>query len=282
MTDTQTHILLGILLLLVALSTVARAAGEKQADLQDMQDIEYHYQLIPTGALTESGNQLSGTFLNKTAFIDWENSPSSKEGFYIDTVDRFLKSRNKVLRVRFDLSKPAKSKITLKSRNAELSKLDKMSNEAEGEIDAFFGRETYSYSLDTKIPVNQFDASNMTLEDTFSLLKSSGSEIYPLTRALRESRQPLMKTGTMRMAKFKGTVNSGEHEGMKVEVQVWTVKGSKTPVLAEIGFDGDVADREILDARDAWLSRKLQSDNLLAKDAGASKTEITFAVSARN
>ncbi|WP_147821024.1 hypothetical protein [Salidesulfovibrio onnuriiensis] len=280
MANIRAHIPLGILILLVALSAVVGAADDNRPSLEDMKGIEYHYQLIPENSLAKSGDQISSTFLEKTAFIDWENTPSLKEGFYIDTVDRLLKAHNKILRVRFDLETPEKSKITLKSRSTDMKTLDRMNKAAEGEIDAFFGNEAYSYSLNTKIPVGKHNVSTMTPEETFNLLRSSGSEIYSLTQALRESGQPLLKTHVMRMEKYKGTVSSGDHKGMKVELQIWTVKGNNTPVLAEIGFGGSIEEKQLLDALDAWLSQKLQSDTLLAKDAGASKTEITFAASA--
>lgn len=257
-------------------------ARQQFATKGDMTDIEYHYQLDPAGALIPGTGKLSKAFMEKTPFIKWKNKPAYKEGFYIDTYDRYLKKRNQVLRVRFDLKKPEKSKITLKSRSADVGKVTFFGRKPGGEIDAFFGEEAYSYSVDTPVRRDDLDLTTTTPAEVFALLERRDPAFYALTRGLRA--QGLANIGAspvMSMGKFKGTITQGEFEGKGVELQVWTVKGDTVPVLAEIGFSGDIAKKAKLDARDRWLSATLKRNGLLAADPGASKTEISLGLSGR-
>lgn len=257
-------------------------ARRQFATKADMTDIEYHYQLDPAGALVPGTGKLSRAFMEKTPFIKWKNKPAYKEGFYIDTYDRYLKKRNQVLRVRFDLKKPEKSKVTLKSRSADVSKVTFFGHEPGGEIDAFFGEEAYSYSVDTPVRRDDLDLTTATPAQVFELLKRRDPAFYALTRGLRA--QGLAKIGAspvMSMGKFKGKIAQGGFAGREVELQVWTVKGDAVPVLAEVGFSGDITDKAKLDARDRWLSAILKRNGLLAADPGGSKTEISFGLAGR-
>ncbi len=268
-----------LLLLPLAATAFAETSGNvpRSAGMDDMKSIEYHYQLNPANTLDASG-KITPEFLRRMPFILWKNTPSYKQGFYIDTQDRFLKQHNKVLRVRFDLAKPKKSKITLKSRSSDLDKLDMMGSDPKGEIDSFSGQDQYSFSVDTPIPNKGFDLDTMTPEDVLAFLKANDTRFYGLTRALREHAKVsrLIRTPVATMAIFKGFSSEGPYKGMEVELQVWTIKDGTQPFLAEIGFDGDVANRPSLDAQDVWLSLQLKAHGLLAADAGASKTELTF------
>lgn len=268
-----------IFTIVIIASLVLPSLAQNPANQQTMKEIEYHYQLNPSGSLNATG-KLSTGFMERTGFIEWENEPSYKQGFYIDTQDRYLKQNGMVLRVRFDIEKSKKSKITLKSRSNDINKLTFLGNGTKGEIDSFFGKDQYSFSMDTPIPSKEYDLNSMTSEDVLVFLKSNDADVYTLLKPLCDhmKKSPAIKTSVMRMAKFKGVVTQGPHKGMKVELQVWTRKNKAQPILAEIGFDGKTSNRKNLNAQDVWLSAKLKSNNLLAEDAGASKTELTFAL----
>ncbi|MFW5490157.1 MAG: hypothetical protein ACNI3A_17335 [Desulfovibrio sp.] len=269
---------LAVLLLVFSTAALAQASeASPTAQKKDLKAIEYHYQLDPSGALDASGN-LAPEFLQQMAFITWKNTPSLKRGFYVDTEDRFLKSQRKVLRVRFDLAKPKKSKITLKSRGSNLARIDRLLPGTEGEIDSFFGQDQYSFAVDTPIPSKDFNLDAMTPEDALAFLKGHNQAVYNLTAPLRDHANisPLMRTPSATMLIFKGTAAEGPYKGMKVELQVWTLHDGAKPYLAEIGFDGDLTERPSLNAKDVWLSSQLKARNLLAADPGTSKTELTF------
>lgn len=268
---------LSIFILLLG-QTMACSAGTRALP-NAMKDIEYHYQLKPA-EFSDAPDKLSAGLAQRLPFVEWKKGATVKQGFYIDTEDRFLKQHGKVLRVRFDRNKPKKSKITLKSRGPDLDTIDALGTKAEGEIDAFSGSDQYSFALEEHFPSSQYTPQTMTPEDALDFLRTNAPNIYERTRTLREhaATSPLIKSTVMNMIKYKGAVLEGPHKGMKLELQVWTALNGKSPVLAEIGFHGKITDRTALDTQGAWLFTKLRKARILARDPKASKTELTFAL----
>ncbi|USD38931.1 hypothetical protein [Ferrimonas sp. SCSIO 43195] len=263
----------------------------KPVSMAQMEDIEWHY-LIDTDFLWDGeSKQLGQRFVDKTPFIDWRAKVKFKEGFYMDTEDRFLKSRDEIFRVRMDVSKVRKSKFTHKLRADSLDKLRPMIK-GEGEVDVSLGGDQYSLSTDVGFNIFEFDFYGASNQEIFDYLMFANPKAYKqLTPLMRHGASKVLKTDIMRQSKYKGWINSGPFKGQEVEIQIWKAikdpgqfgKNGQygKPLLLEIGFEGKTANRAELDKLNDWLYAKLKAAGLLAKDQSLSKTEIAFQVSNR-
>ncbi|ABV34984.1 hypothetical protein Ssed_0371 [Shewanella sediminis HAW-EB3] len=263
----------------------------KPISLKVMKDIEWHYMIDDDYFWDAEGKKLGKAFVEKTPFIDWRAKVKFKEGFYMDTQDRFLKSQDEIFRVRLDVSKPRKSKFTHKLRSSDITDLKPMID-GEGEVDVSIGGDLYSLATDTGFNFLNFDFYNANSEEIFEYLMFADRRAYKqMTPLMRYGADKVLKTDIMRQSKYKGWLNTGPFAGHEIEIQIWKkiIEPGKfgkegkysEPLLLEIGFEGKTKNREELNKLNTWLYGKLKSADLLAKDQSQSKTEIAFAVSKR-
>ncbi len=255
------------------------------AKKSDMKDIEWHYMLKNDYLWDGESKKLGKEFVAKTPYISWRPKVGIKEGFYLDTPDRYMKSKDEIFRVRMD-KKVIKSKFTHKARSYDVADLAPLVD-AEGEIDVSLKGDSYSVATDTLFNVFKFDFYNATVDEIFDYLMYADLDAYKQLTHLMRHGDRVKKTAMMRQSKYKGWVNTGPHKGLEVEIQIWKkilkpgklTKGGEfgPPLLFEIGFDGKVKNRAKLDAAAKWLYNELKKSGLLAADQDASKTEITFA-----
>ncbi|BDY04308.1 hypothetical protein [Ferrimonas sp. YFM] len=263
----------------------------KPISLGQMEDIEWHYMIDEKYFWDGESKSLGEAFLKATPYIDWRAKVKFKEGFYLDTADRYLKSRNEIFRVRLDVSKPKKSKFTHKVRAADLARLKPMVD-GEGEIDVSLDGDKYGLATDVKFNMFQFDFYNASTTEIFDYLMYADRKAYKqLTPLMRHGADKVLKTDIMRQSKYKGWINQGPFKGQEIEIQIWKQvrhpgqygkQGQYgEPLLLEIGFEGKTKQRADLDKLNDWLYAKLNQNGLLAKDQSLSKTEVAFSVSGR-
>ncbi len=266
-------------------------ASSKPVTMKDMEEVEYHFNIDLKHAWDGEKKKLDKEFVKKTPFINWRNKVKFKEIYYIDTADRFLKSRNQSLRVRLDVSKVIKSKITQKSRSSDLNRVERLAK-SKGEIDVTGDQVNYNMATDINFNFLVFDFYKSRVEDVVNLLKINSWKAYAqITPLVRYGYDRILKTDLIRASQYKGWINTGPHKGQEVEVQIWKKiidpgkygKGGKygKPFVMEIAFDGDYERKKDLDEAYRWLGAELGNNGLLAKEQLFSKAEMAFAVSGR-
>ena len=250
----------------------------KKATMKSMEDIEYHDNIDLKYAWNGESKELGKDFVAKTPYITWNNKVKFQELFYVDTKDRYLKSKGIIIRVRENISAPEKSKITLKTRSDSLDTLIGLPKVKKGEIDYFRGKANYSFSKDYEYNpyAGEIVFEKATAMDAVNHIRDHDWKAYTIiVNMLRGGEKNILKTATARASSYKGWINEGPFKGQEIAIQLWKVSGEKTPYVFEIGFDGETKDIPELDKKSAWLMEKLKNSGVLAKE-GSSKTEATF------
>ena len=134
----------------VILGTLLFAFSVQALEIKDFTGSEYAFGVDEPTDLNMAPTALEGKRADFYDFIDFEPGNKKKLVTFLDTPDRQLRQHSLILRVREDIKKPGKSKITVKLRAVSPEGFGDLKNYSKAEIDIVNGKKNYSVSYDIK------------------------------------------------------------------------------------------------------------------------------------
>ncbi len=267
-------------LMVIAVVSGALASSAAMAmDRSDFDGYEYSFRTAEPQNLPIEPRMLAETRLSLYNFVGFEsNYPKEKRVAFLDTADRALKGANLIIRVREDITKPYKSKITVKLRTPNPDNLADLSKYEKAEIDVSGGMEKYSISYDIEYVPSEIDVRNIDVAKVLKTIEEGNAEAWSLIAPLSQHFGDLKQTEVFKMRQWSGKqlfVNGTT----EVDYTIWSPYYRQPKIYAsEISFKGHAKGKKRLEDIAAQVSEKLKADNVFM-DTPDSKTEMAFEMS---
>ncbi len=266
-----------LLLTLACLLAPSLFALEKE----DFTAYEYHANIKVDDTLAYGAPELTGRFRKSVDFLylkGKDEAKSVKLVTYLDTKDRLLQKNNLIIRVREDLVKPKKSKITVKVRGTDPASFGALKGFKDTEIDLTGDRATFSASYDIKYNPKALDIHNLNSADVLAYIREKDKAAWKLLKPLLPRLEgQLLPTTVMVIRKWEGSFSDGTFPDLEIEFQYWSPEQQKAGLyFAEVSFEGKAKDNEELGKAYQKLQQSVIARGL---DKGAhegSKTQATF------
>ncbi|TKB56142.1 CYTH domain-containing protein [Ferrimonas aestuarii] len=226
-----------------------------------------------TDSLTEEFNKAFG-------FINFEEDPAEKLVTYLDTPDRALKAQSISIRVREHVTKPGKSKITVKLRSPEPVGFGELSNYKKAEIDYDGKQDKYSVSYDIPYSPDEINVKSVDFGKVIDTIKQNQDAWDVVKTTLNQRGSDLKQTIVMRSYGWEGFMTDSRYDNIEVDFQVWTPYYRKPRIyFADFSFKGLTKDREDLTKAFQHLYDQVQATGLTEGMHTGSKTGATFKMS---
>ncbi|BDY06865.1 hypothetical protein [Ferrimonas sp. YFM] len=246
----------------------------------DFDRIEYAVNTGTGDTLPYASDSLTQAFTEAFPFIRFEEEPSEKLVAYLDTPDRALKQLDLSIRVREHVTKPAKSKITVKLRAPDPAGFGDLAGYRKAEIDYDGQNSKYSVSYDIPFSPEEIDVKRVDMSKVVELIRQDGNAWNLVADVLSARQEDLKQTIVMRTYDWEGTMADARYDRIEVDFQVWTPYYRKPRVtFADFSFKGATRDREELDQAFHYLHEQVQKAGLTQGMHTGSKTKATFKMS---
>ncbi|RTR37027.1 hypothetical protein EKG38_21310 [Shewanella canadensis] len=262
-------LLIGLVNLCLSSSAYALSPGE-------FTSLEYHVNTGVGGTLPYAAKAQTSSFKQAFNFIEFDDELSQKLVTYIDTPDRAFKAEHIQIRVREHITKPRKSKITVKFRAKAPEGFGELSSYRKAEIDYTKGKAAYSVSYDIPYSPGDIDVKKLDIELVFNSLKKN-KVVWDMLGPIYESnKKQFIQTVVMRTNEWEGTLKDDRFSNLEIDFQLWTPYYRKPRVtFTEFSFKGHVSDKAKLEEAYQFLYQKVQEVGLSSGHQG-SKTKATF------
>ncbi|WP_144211811.1 hypothetical protein [Shewanella donghaensis] len=235
-------------LLLVGLVNLCLSSSAYALSPDAFTSLEYHVNTGVGKTLPYAASKQTDEFKKAFDFIGLEERLKVKLVTYIDTPNRALKAKDINIRVREDVSKPRKSKITVKLRAENPESFGELTNYRKAEIDYTDGKAAYSVSYDVPYSPTDIDVKNVDIAAVFKILKRN-SVMWDIVGDIYEANEAdFIQTMVMRTHGWEGTLNDQRFDNVEVDFQVWTPYYRKPRIsFHEFSFKGHVKDKAQLE-----------------------------------
>ncbi|WP_119969448.1 hypothetical protein [Shewanella japonica] len=266
-------------LFLIGLVNVCLSSSAYALSPDAFTSLEYHVNTGTAKTMPYAATKQTDEFKEAFNFIDLEERLKVKLVTYLDTPNRAFKAKDINIRVREDVSKPRKSKITVKLRAADPESFGELSNYRKAEIDYTDGKAAYSVSYDVPYSPADIDVRNVDIDSVFKVLKRH-SVLWDIVGDIYEAHQDeIIQTMVMRTHGWEGVVKDKRFDNVEVDFQVWTPYYRKPRIsFNEFSFKGHVKDKEQLEKMYQYLYQQVESVGYEHGHSG-SKTSSTFKMS---
>ncbi|MGS0724820.1 hypothetical protein ACVBKF_01435 [Shewanella sp. 0m-11] len=241
--------------------------------------LEYHVNTGVGKTLPYAANKQTEAFKKAFNFVDLEDDISVKLVTYIDTADRAFKADNIQIRVREHVTKPRKSKITVKLRAPNPEAFGDLSHYKKAEVDFTKDKSAYSVSYDIPYSPADIDVKNIDMEAVFKVLKRNATAWEIVEPIYQNHKQQLKQTLVMRTHGWEGNLKDPRFDNLEIDFQLWTPYYRNPRVtFTEFSFKGHSSDKTHLEQAYNFLSEEVKKVNLPSDNQG-SKTTATFKMS---
>jgi len=250
-------------------------------DKSDFTGYEYAFRTDEPAGLSIVPERMANERKSLYDFVAFESRyPKEKRVAYLDTPDRALKQANVIIRVREDITKPWKSKITVKLRTPDLEAVGKLSKYKKAEIDVSAGGvEKYSVSYDIIYVPSEIDVRDIDVDQVLEAIQKGNAEAWSLVEPLAGHFADLQQTEVFRMMQWSGPqiLINGTTE---VDYTIWSpyFKHPSQKYASEISFKGHAFEKARLEGIASKVSEELKGDNVFM-NVPDSKTEMVFSLS---
>ncbi|WP_022668378.1 hypothetical protein [Desulfospira joergensenii] len=260
------------------LASVFFALPAQALDKKDFDQVEYAFGINEPKTFEMAPKSLAGERADDYDFIDFEAKRKEKLVTYLDTPDRQFSKKALIVRVREDLKKPWKSKITVKLRAPSPEQFGDLKNYKKAEIDIVNGQKKYSVSYDIKMNPTKIDVRKVDVKAVAELIRKGNSEAWTLVEPVfSQYADQIQQTIVMRALSWEGLVTeiSGKVEA---EYAVWSpyYRYPKT-FVSEISFKGRTSDDNL--GKVAQRIENALKEKGIDSDFNLSKTKTTFGLS---
>ena len=227
-----------------------------------------------------AASALTDSFRDTFAFIEFDDDLSEKLVTYLDSRDRAFKEKSIQIRVREHVTKPAKSKITVKLRAPDPEAFGDISGYAKAEIDYNGPSTTYSVSYDLPYSPKEIDIQKVDINRVIDILKSDNNAWSLVSGVICERREDIHQTKVMRTYNWEGNLTDSRYDNVEIDFQIWTPYYRKPKVsFAEFSFKGKARDHGALSEMYSYLYDHVKATGLLEGAYQGSKTSATFGMS---
>ncbi|GIU37957.1 hypothetical protein [Shewanella colwelliana] len=241
--------------------------------------LEYHVNTGVGKTLPYAADKQTDAFKKAFSFINLDDDISVKLVTYIDTADRAFKADNIQIRVREHVTKPRKSKITVKLRAANPEGFGEVSDYKKAEIDFTNDRSAYSVSYDVPYSPADIDVKRVDIESVFNILKKDDTVWEIVGPIYENNKDKLQQTLVMRTHGWEGSLKDPRYENLEIDFQLWTPYYRKPRVtFTEFSFKGHASDKSYLEEAYNFLNEEVNKVNMPSENNG-SKTSATFKMS---
>lgn len=247
-------------------------------DTADFNQAEYAFSLNEPESLDMAPGTLSGERAGYYDFIRFEPGRKEKLVTYLDTPDRQFRNKALIVRVREDLKKPWKSKITVKLRTPSPGQFGDLKKYSKAEIDVQNGQKKYSVSYDIKFDPNNIDVRKVDMNAVFARIRKKSPQAWALVEPVfTEHAGRIQQTIVMRALSWEGTTTAAG-EKMEVDYAVWSpyYKYPKT-FVSELSYKLSTSNAKI--EKIARQIKDTLEQKAILSDSYASKTSKTFELS---
>ncbi|ACJ27075.1 Conserved hypothetical protein [Shewanella piezotolerans WP3] len=267
-------------LLLIGLVNLCLSSSAYALSPEQFTSLEYHVNTGVGKTLPYAANKITPEFKKAFSFIKFDEDTSIKLVTFIDTPNRAFKEKAINIRVREHVTKPRKSKITVKLRAADPTSFGDVSNYRKAEIDYTNGKAAYSVSYDIPYSPGDIDVKKVDYEQVFKILKGN-SAVWGIVGDIYEAnKQDLAQTVVMRTHGWEGTLDDKRFDDIEIDFQLWTPYYRQPRVaFTEFSFKGSLKDEKRLEQAYNYLFKQVNAVNLGEGDNQGSKTNATFKMS---
>ncbi len=241
---------------------------------------EYGFNIQEPGSMNIAPASLDGKREQLYNFINFEPGHDEKLVTYIDTPNRDLHKKSLIIRVREDVSKSSKSKITVKLRAQSPEAFGDLRQYKKAEIDIVGGEKKYSVSWDIKYHPNNIDVRKVDIAAVLERIKKKNSEAWKVVNArLADAADKLQQTMVMRALYWEGPI-TGVPGIVEADYSIWSpyYKRPKT-AFTSISFKGKSNDSNLPVVAERVATALETKGIAIPAEKSFSKTRKTFAMS---
>ena len=244
---------------------------------EDFTKAEYQISTGLGNTLSADREKLTDDFKTTFSFIRFKDKRSEKLITYLDTSDRALKEQLIQIRVREHVTKPSKSKVTVKLRASDPEGFGDIKDFSKAEIDYNGSGIAYSVSYDLKYSPEDISVKNVDIAKVIEILKSN-PQVWNIVQGVLEKRyQDLRQTLVMRAFGWEGRMTEKQYEKEEIDFQVWASYHHRPHIeFAEFSFKGKTKKHQQLSRMHQSLIREVRATGLQEGAHQESKTEAVF------
>jgi hypothetical protein len=269
--------------LIVVLSAILITGSANSAyslDEGDFDELEYHL-LLQNIDIWDPASGLPAALVDQLdEMFVFDDEAKHYKVMYIDTNDRALGEGNLILRVRARMDKPKKSKITLKSRSADVADVLDIAacDDRKYEIDISGTDQNYAVSSDIEyhgIDDEELNVNAITPASVLAYIQDKCPSVFSYLTPI-ENNPEAQIPGIVDRYQFEGTLADDTHplyDDPTFDFELWVFAPDQ--YIVELAFGGDVEDREALYALYEELKTFFEAQNLLNPEQ-FSKTGFYF------
>ncbi len=240
--------------------------------------IEYHVNAT-ADSLPYATKSLNAKFKSQYDFLDFEDGTSIKLVTYLDTPDRALKNAELSIRVREHVTKPNKSKITVKLRGDDPQSFGDIKNYKKAEIDITGDKYAYSASWDIPYSPGDIDVKSVDIDAIFKLIKQDKRTWGFVGPVYEANKGKFKQTMVMRTHEWTAFAKDKRFSD-EIDFQVWTPFYRKPRIyFSEFSFKGTDRQKPHLKALRDHLDAEVKKRGLHEGAHSGSKTGATFKMS---
>lgn len=260
------------------LLTLIFALSVQALEIKDFTESEYAFGVDEPTNLKMAPSALEGKRADFYDFINFEPGNKTKLVTYLDTPDRQLNQTSLIIRIREDIKKSGKSKITVKLRALSPEGFGALKNYTKAEIDIVNGKKKYSISYDIKYNPSDIDVRKVDIQAVFKRVKKKSPDAWALVEPFaKKYADQIQQTIVMRSLSWEGLITkiSGNVEA---KVEIWSPYYKQPKMFfTQISFKGKTKDSNLVKVANR-IQDALKKKNILSETMG-SKTTATFKMS---
>ncbi|QLE87337.1 hypothetical protein FLM48_21040 [Shewanella sp. Scap07] len=266
-------------LFLIGLVNLCLSSSAYALSPEQFTSLEYHVNTGVGKTLPYGANKLSNDFKQAFDFITFDDDISVKLVTYIDTPNRAFKAKDINIRVREHVTKPRKSKITVKLRAEDPQGFGDVSQYRKAEIDFTNGKAAYSVSYDIPYSPGDINVKDVDYEQVFNILKKDKAIWSIVGDIYQANQQDLAQTIVMRTHGWEGALKDRRFDDLEIDFQLWTPYYRQPRItFTEFSFKGSLKNQDRLEQAYEHLFEQVNAVNLGQGHQG-SKTKATFEMS---
>ncbi|MCP4396457.1 MAG: hypothetical protein GY801_03965 [bacterium] len=242
------------------------------ASEETFSEIEYHFILKNMVEVGDTLETLPQEVVEQLHIFEFDPEPKHYKVMYVDSRDRVLRKENMILRVRANVKKPKKSKVTIKSRSKDAATLVDLPD-GEYEIDVSGVKNTYSASLDMKYSKEELDDNSLTTASLLDFIQQRNPDALQFLKPIQDNPEAAIP-GVVDRFQFEGHLKDRPSvEEIEFDFEMWIFDTGL--YLTELAFSGEMKDKAALDALYSEVQEFLTQQDILSPEQ-FSKTQFYF------
>jgi len=267
-----------ITLCIIIFVNLILAFSVQALEIKDFTESEYAFGVDEPTNLKMAPSALDGKRAEFYNFINFKPGKKKQLVTYLDTPDRLLYQKSLIIRVREDIKKPGKSKLTVKIRAASPEGFGDLKNYKKAEIDIVNGKKKYSVSYDIKYNPNDIDIRHVDIQVVFQRIEEKSPDAWALVEPFAKNHMiQIQQTIVMCALSWEGIITKVPGR-VEADLAIWSPYYKQPKMfITQLSFKGKTGDFN-LEKVSKRIQDALKAKNLLSETIG-SKTKATFKMS---